>query len=212
MSTTVAIVEDDATVRLLLERWVRDSGAFSCVGTLGSAEEALVVLPRLQPGIVLMDINLPGKSGIECVREAKSLLPTSQFLMLTVYTDADHIFDALAAGAVGYLLKRSTREKLIDAMREIESGGSPMSSDIARKVVQSFQQPAPAVSGPEEDLSARETEVLRMLAEGYLYKEIADALAISMPTVKTYVRRIYGKLQVHSRSQAVALLSRSNRR
>ena len=212
MSTTVAIVEDDETVRLLLERWVRDSGAFTCVGTLGSAEEAMVVLPRLRPGIVLMDINLPGKSGIECVRETKSLLPASQFLMLTVYTDADHIFDALAAGAVGYLLKRSTREELIDAMREIESGGSPMSSDIARKVVQSFQQPAPAVAVPEENLSARETEVLRMLAEGYLYKEIADALAISMATVKTYVRRIYGKLQVHSRSQAVALLSRSNKR
>ena len=208
MPTTVAIVEDDATVRGLLERWVCDSGGFACVGTVGSAEEALVVLPRWSPDIVLMDINLPGKSGIACVREARALLPGTQFMMLTVYTDADHIFDALAAGAVGYLLKRATREELIGALRETVAGGSPMSSAIARKVVQSFQRPGPKESGAEASLSARETEVLRMLAEGYLYKEIAEALAISQPTVNTYVRRIYGKLQVHSRAQAVALLNR----
>jgi DNA-binding NarL/FixJ family response regulator len=211
MSTSVAIVEDDATVRALLERWVRDSGTFTCAGTAGSAEEALAALLRWQPDIVLMDINLPGKSGIECVREAKALRPATQFMMLTVYADADYIFAALAAGAVGYLLKRATREELLGALQEIGTGGSPMSSDIARKVVQSFQQPAPAPSGPEASLSARETAVLRMLAEGYLCKEIADSLAISLTTVNTYVRRIYGKLHVHSRAQAVALLGRPNK-
>jgi DNA-binding NarL/FixJ family response regulator len=208
MSTSVAIVEDDPTVRGILRQWVEESGAFHCVGTAGSTEEALKSLPGWKPDIVLMDINLPGKSGIECVRAAKPLFPSTHFLMLTVYADVDYIFDALAAGAVGYLLKRATHEELINALREIQEGGSPMSSFIARKVVQSFQRPTAVQPGPETALSSREKEVLQMLAQGFLYKEIAESLTISMPTVNTYIRRIYGKLQVHSRGQAVALLNR----
>jgi DNA-binding NarL/FixJ family response regulator len=153
-----------------------------------------------------MDINMPGLSGIECVRQLKPRLPDTQFVMLTVYEDADHIFDALVAGASGYLLKRTTREELLAAIREVHAGGSPMTSDIARKVVQSFhssgQANAPHAAG--SDLSPREREVLDLLARGYLYKEIADTLGLSVATVSTYIRRMYEKLQVRSRGQAVA--------
>jgi DNA-binding NarL/FixJ family response regulator len=142
-------------------------------------------------------------SGIECVRRLKPLLPETQFVMLTVYEDADHIFDALAAGACGYLLKQTPFNELLNALKEVHAGGSPMTSNIARKVVQSFQQFHPASSDAEE-LSPREHEVLDLLARGYLYKEIAEALGISVPTVNTYIRRIYEKLHVRSRAQAVA--------
>jgi DNA-binding NarL/FixJ family response regulator len=150
-----------------------------------------------------MDINLPGMSGVEAVKKLKPLLPRTQFVMLTVYEDADHIYNALAAGATGYLLKQTPREELFGALEEVHRGGSPMTSNIARKVVQSFRQTAaPAPDG--ETLSPREQEVLELLARGYLYKEIADRLNISVPTVNTYVRRIYEKLHVRSRAQAVA--------
>jgi DNA-binding NarL/FixJ family response regulator len=142
-------------------------------------------------------------SGIECVRRLKPLLPGTQFVMVTVYEDADHIFNALAAGASGYLLKQTPRVELLAALREVHAGGSPMTSNIARKVVQSFQR-----SGPQPDesanLSPREREVLDLLARGYLYKEISSKLGISVPTVNTYIRRIYEKLHVRSRAQAVA--------
>jgi DNA-binding NarL/FixJ family response regulator len=207
MSIVVSIVEDDPTVRGMLVDWIRQADGFRCAGAHGSAESALATLPSEKPTVVLMDINLPGISGIECVRRLKPLLPDTQFVMLTVYEDTDHIFNALATGASGYLLKRMPREELLAAVKDVHAGGSPMSSHIARKVVLSFQQPGVQPSGAE-DLSPREREVLQLLARGYLYKEIADTLQISRPTVSTYIRRIYEKLHVHSRSQAVAKYTR----
>ncbi|HEX9785386.1 MAG TPA: response regulator transcription factor, partial [Opitutaceae bacterium] len=171
-----------------------------------SAEAALAALPGTKPRVVLMDINLPGLSGIECVRQLKPRLPRTQFVMLTVYEDSNHIFDALSAGATGYLIKTTPREALISALREVHHGGSPMSSNIARKVVQSLHQPKQQLK-PIGELSKRENEVLALLAQGYLYKEIADALGIGRETVNTYIRRIYEKLHVHSRAQAVALVA-----
>jgi len=149
-----------------------------------------------------VDINLPGMSGIECVRRLKPVLLDTQFVMVTVYEDANHIFNALAVGASGYLLKQTRRGDLLAALKEVHAGGSPMSSQIARKVVQSFRRPAD--SGNQGDLSPREQEVLELLARGYLYKEIAESLEISVQTVNTYIRRIYEKLHVRSRAQAVA--------
>ena len=203
MKTAVSIVEDDAPARGILSEWIRQANGFQCVGTHASAEIALQAVPSEKPAVVLMDINLPGMSGIECVRRLKPLLPDTQFVMLTVYEDSDHIFNALMAGATGYLLKQTPREELISAIEEVQAGGSPMTSNIARKVVQCFQRMGVQPSGAE-DLSPREREVLELLARGYLYKEIAEALHISGPTVNTYIRRIYEKLHVRSRSQAVA--------
>ncbi|GIX50415.1 MAG: DNA-binding response regulator [Limisphaera sp.] len=210
VSIAVAIIEDDAPAREILAQWLRRADGFRCVGEYDSAESALRQLPGVKPDVVLVDINLPGLNGIECVRRLKPQLPQAQFVMLTVYEDADHIFDALKAGATGYLLKQTTRQELLAAVRQVHAGGSPMTSNIARKVVQSFQQkPAPAPAGTDEspqtaELSPREREVLDLLARGYLYKEIADTLNISLPTVNTYIRRIYEKLHVRSRWQAVA--------
>jgi DNA-binding NarL/FixJ family response regulator len=203
VSILVSIVEDDATARGMLGNWIRRAPGFRCAGAHGSGEAALATLPGEKPTVVLMDINLPGMTGIECVRRLKPLLPETQFVMLTVYEDADHIFNALVAGASGYLLKRMPREELLAALKDVHAGGSPMSSNIARKVVQSFQRIGSQKSN-EEDLSPREREVLALLARGYLYKEIAESLQISVPTVNTYIRRIYEKLHVRSRSQAVA--------
>ena len=163
----------------------------------------LKLLPEKPPHVVLMDINLPGMSGVEAVKKLKPLLPGTQFVMLTVYEDADHIYSALAAGATGYLLKQTPREELLRALEDVHRGGSPMTSNIARKVVQSFRQNS-AEPADGESLSPREQEVLDLLARGYLYKEIAERLNISVPTVNTYVRRIYEKLHVRSRGQAVA--------
>lgn len=200
----VTILEDDASVRKILCEWIRSAEGFSCLGSWGDTETALTAIPEQAPDVALLDINLPGLSGIECVRRLKPLMPKTQFVMLTVYEDSNHIFDALAAGATGYLLKRTPRESLLTALREVHAGGSPMSSNIARKVVQSLQQ-TPPKSKAAEGLSPRENEVLALLAQGYLYKEIADTIGISLPTVNTYIRRIYEKLHVHSRGQAVAL-------
>lgn len=200
-------MEDDGLVREILANWMNDTDGFRCVADYGSAEHALASLPAARPDIVLMDINLPGLSGIECIRSLKPLLPATRFLMLTVYNDTNHIFSALSAGAVGYLLKRIQRDDLIAALREVLAGGSPMSSDIARKVVQSFHQKEPLTE--ETKLSPRERAVLDLLAQGFQYKEISDSLSLSLPTVNTYVRRIYEKLHVQSRGQAVARLLRS---
>lgn len=203
MSIAVSIVEDDAPAREILASWIRRADGFRLASEHGSAESALELLPPQKPEVVLMDINLPGLNGIECVRRLKPLLPDTQFVILTVYEDADHIFNALAAGATGYLLKQTPRSELLAALKQVHGGGSPMTSNIARKIVQSFQQP-PRLPVEEAELSPREREVLELLARGYLYKEIADTLAISLPTVNTYIRRIYEKLHVRSRSQAVA--------
>jgi DNA-binding NarL/FixJ family response regulator len=203
VSIAVSIIEDDAPARGILADWIRRTPGFRCTGVHGSGESALATLPAEKPTVALMDINLPGMTGIECVRRLKPLLPDTQFVMLTVYEDAEHIFNALAAGASGYLLKRTPRAELLSALKDVQVGGSPMSSNIARKVVQSFQRSEVHCSDAE-DLSPREREVLELLARGYLYKEIAETLQISLATVNTYIRRIYEKLHVRSRSQAVA--------
>jgi DNA-binding NarL/FixJ family response regulator len=165
MSIAVSIVEDDGSVRSILSDWIRGAERFNCLGIHASAESAMVTLPKENPAVVLMDINLPGMSGIECVRRLKPQLLETQFVMLTVYEDSDHIFNALMAGASGYLLKQTPREELLNALQEVHAGGSPMTSNIARKVVQSYQrigQPVPET----EELTGREREVLELLARG----------------------------------------------
>ncbi|HLP75988.1 MAG TPA: response regulator transcription factor [Candidatus Paceibacterota bacterium] len=203
MSIAVSIIEDDVPAREIIAGWIRRAEGFRLTSEHGSAESALARLPEEKPDVVLADINLPGMSGIECIKRLKPVLPDTQFVMVTVYEDADHIFNALAVGASGYLLKQTARNDLLAALKEVHAGGSPMSSNIARKVVQSFRRPD-SESNAGEDLSPREREVLELLARGYLYKEISDSLQISVPTVNTYIRRIYEKLHVRSRAQAVA--------
>lgn len=199
----VALVEDNDQLRSTLARVLNRAPDCKCVGQFATAEAALAGLPALRPDVVLMDINLPGLNGVECVRRLKQSLPDTQVVMLTAYEDTDNIFNALAAGASGYLLKRTTSAELLAALREVMAGGSPMTAHIARKVVQSFQRPA-AAAPPAENLSPREQEVLDLLAQGLIYKEIADRLGISYETVHTYIRRIYEKLQVRTRTEAVA--------
>jgi DNA-binding NarL/FixJ family response regulator len=205
-SITVAIVEDDDGTRDALQRVLTRSDGFRCLGACMSGEEALRELPTLRPDVILMDINLPGINGVECVRQLKALVPAFHIVMLTVYEESDLIFEALTAGATGYLLKRTPPAELLEAIRDVHAGGAPMSSQIARKVVQSFQA-VPAV-GSGDTLSPREQEILDGLAQGFLIKEIADRLDLRFDTVRTYIRRIYEKLQVHSRAQAVALYRR----
>lgn len=207
MAIAVCIVEDDAPARKIFAGWISRASGFRLAGEWGTAESALPALPEKKPDVVLMDINLPGMSGVEAVRQLKPLLPQTQFVMLTVYEDADHIYNALAAGATGYLLKQTPRAELLRALEDVHHGGSPMTSNIARKVVQSFRQ-SPALATDSDGLSPREQEVLDLLARGYLYKEIAERLNISVPTVNTYVRRMYEKLHVRSRAQAVAKYAR----
>jgi DNA-binding NarL/FixJ family response regulator len=204
VSITVSIVEDDALVRGVLTEWVRDADGFKCVGVHANAEAALCALPQEKPSVVLMDINLPGMSGIECVRRLKPQMLDTQFTMLTVYGDSDQIFKALSFGATGYMLKRTPRSELLDAVKDIHAGGSPMSSIIARKIVQSFQRFNLVSPADPDSLSPREREVLELAARGYLYKEIAESLRISVATVNSHVRRLCEKLHVRSRSQAVA--------
>ncbi|HWC59900.1 MAG TPA: response regulator transcription factor [Verrucomicrobiae bacterium] len=206
MTISVSIVEDDAPAREILADWMRHSDGFKCVGQHASVEQALERLANEKPSVVLMDINLPGLSGIEGVRRLKPLLPNTQFLMLTVYEDTDHVFDALAAGATGYLLKQTPRGELLASIRDVFAGGSPMTSNIARRVVQAFYREE-ATTPSSAKLSTREREVLELLARGYLYKEIMDMLNVSRGTLNTYVRRVYEKLHVRSRAQAVAKFS-----
>jgi DNA-binding NarL/FixJ family response regulator len=203
MDITVSIVEDNDKLRDTLARALNRAKEFRCISQYGNAEDALKGLTRDQPNVVLMDINLPGMNGVECVRQLKPLVPQTQIVMLTVYEDTDNIFNALKAGATGYLLKRTTQTELLEAIREVHRGGSPMTTHIARKVVQTLQQ-APAPSQSSESLSPREQEVLDCLSKGFLYKEIAEKLGISYETVHTYIRRIYEKLQVRTRTEAVA--------
>jgi len=203
MATTVSIVEDNDQLRGTLARLINREEGFRCLSQFATAEAALEALPTEKPNVVLMDINLPGINGVECVRRLKQLAPATQVVMLTAYEDTENIFNALAAGANGYLLKRAPRAELLDALREVCAGGSPMTTHIARKVVQSFQKAGPSPQ-PTENLSAREQEVLDCLSHGFLYKEIAEKLGISYETVHTYIRRIYEKLQVRTRTEAVA--------
>ena len=201
--TRVAIIEDDAALRELFSGWLTASPALELVGAFANAESAVETLPTLRPDVVLMDINLPGRSGIECVRELKPRMETTQFMMVTVYRDSKLIFESLSAGATGYLLKRATREQLLAAIDEIVQGGAPISSGIARMLVQSFHRP-PTESPEQDSLAPREKRVLELLAKGFALKEIAAELGIAIPTVGTYVRRIYDKLHVYSRAQAIA--------
>ena len=203
MPITVSIVEDNDKLRGTLARVLSRAEGFQFISDYPSAEDALKGLPRDQPEVVLMDINLPGINGLECVRQLKQVMPKVLVMMLTAYEDTENIFSALAAGATGYMLKRTPQAQLLEAIREVQRGGSPMTTHIARKVVSSFQQSAPSVP-PTENLSEREQQVLDHLAQGFLYKEIAEKLGISYETVHTYVRRIYEKLQVRTRTEAVA--------
>ena len=203
MSISVSIVEDDAQVRASLIKLIDSSPGFRCVSQHGSAENALQEIPRIKSEVVLMDINLPGINGVECVRRLKPQLPATQVIMLTVYQNTEHIFNALAAGATGYMLKQTPPAELLAAIKEVHAGGSPMSSHIARKIVQSFQQSASA-SAEAQSLSPREAEVLDLLAKGFLYKEIADSMKVTYATVHTHIRHIYEKLHVRSRTEAVA--------
>lgn len=201
MSIRVAIVEDDEQVRENLSRLVGETKGFECAATFSSGEQAIEALPRRAFDVVLMDINLPGISGVECVRQLKTVAPTTQVVMLTVYDDSDRIFQALQMGAAGYLLKRSTAEEILHAIEDVHRGGAPMSSYIARKVVQSFRRQGPS-DKPAENLSKRETDVLEYVSRGYTNKEIADALGLSSETVRGYLKTIYSKLHVRSRTEA----------
>lgn len=199
----VSIVDDEADLRENIAGYVDAAKGFRCVSVHSSAEEAIAHLPQEKPDVILMDINLGGMSGIECVLQLKPRMKETQIVMLTVFEDTEKIFSALAAGASGYLLKRMPPEKLLEAIREVHEGGSPMSAPIARKVVQSLQANRPGADETAE-LSPREREVLDGLAEGQAYKQIADKLNVSIHTVRNYIRRIYEKLHVRSSAEAVA--------
>jgi DNA-binding NarL/FixJ family response regulator len=200
---TVAIVEDDTRIRRTLEMVLARAGDCHCLGAYRSGEDALAAIPALAPSIIIMDVNLPGMNGVETVRKLVERGVSSHILMLTVHRDTDTIFDALAAGAVGYLVKPVQSAQLLEAVHDVFGGGAPMTSSIARKVVQAFRN-APDKPKSSINLSPRENEILEMLSKGFLYKEIADKLDCSYATVRTHIERIYEKLHVHSRSQAVA--------
>lgn len=202
MPIQVAVVEDDEEIRANLTHRIGRSPGFILLKAYGDAETALADLPRRQPDVVLMDINLPGMDGVECVRQLKPKMPDSQFVMLTVYEDSNRLFKSLVAGASGYMLKRTTPAKLLEAIKEAYNGGSPMTPQIARKVVLHFQQ-MPARSSDVQRLTPREMDVLNQLAKGFRYKEIVDNLGISSGTLHSYIRSIYEKLHVHSRTEAV---------
>jgi len=199
----VAIVEDDKGLREQLQRILDRASEVECVGAYASAEKALEEIPKLQPDVVLMDIRLPGMSGIECVGKLKEILPDLQILIVTVYEDNERIFKALRSGASGYIVKSGPPEALLEAIADVSQGGSPMSTHIARKVVQHFHMTGPAAE-PEEKLSPREQEVLDLLAAGYIYKEIGDKLECATETVRTHVKHVCQKLHVKNRVEAVA--------
>ncbi len=199
--TRIAIVEDNKTIRESLMEFVHADPEFSCVCACATAEEALKQIPRHAPEIVLMDIQLPNLSGIECTAQLKQLIPSLHIIMVTVYEDTERIFKALRAGACGYLLKRCPPEELVAALREVKLGGAPMSREIARKVIFSFQGPVMA-NTEMEGLSPREREILELLAEGFPNKEIAQRVGVSDGTVRWHLRHVYDKLHVRSRTEA----------
>jgi DNA-binding NarL/FixJ family response regulator len=199
--TKVAIVEDNKTTREGLETIVNLSKEFRCVCTCATAEEALRVLPRHAPDLVLMDIQLPAMSGVDCVARIKELMPAVKAIMVTVYEDPDRIFRALRAGASGYLLKRSTPEEVLQAMREVQQGGGAMSGEIARKVIGYFREQA-TVKTEVEELTPREREVLELVVHGLSNKEISDRLSVTAEAVRWHLKHIYQKLHVHSRTEA----------
>ncbi len=205
MSIAVSIVEDQDEMRDSLVQWLANAPGLRCVGAHANAQEALRGIPVENPDVVLMDINLPGMNGIQCVSRLKERMPKTQILMLTTYDESDLIFDSLRAGANGYLLKNMPREELVHAVEQVHAGGAPMSLQIARRVINFFHPNKKPAAGLEQ-LTTREQEILRLLAKGYLYKEIADHLSISMSTVRTHVTAVYEKLHVHSRTEAAVKL------
>ena len=204
---TISIVDDESSLRQSIATFVNGSPGFRCVSAFPSGEEALEHLPEEWPDVILMDIHLTGMSGIECVRRLKAIKPAVQIVMLTVYEDPEQIFAALEAGATGYMLKRLTPARLLEAIQEVHEGGSPMSHSIARKVLASFREPG-RTAAEMGRLSPREHKVLDCLAKGLTYEKTGEQLNISIDSVRTYVRRIYEKLHVHSRTEAVAKYSR----
>ena len=205
MSIKISIVEDQPEMRESLVAWLGDAPGLRCVGAHATGEDALKKIPAENPDVVLMDINLTGMNGIQCVARLKASLPNTQVLMLTTYDEGDMIFDSLRAGANGYLLKNMPQAELVEAVQQVHNGGAPMSLQIARKVINHFhsnKQPNPEL----EQLTSRELEILKLLAKGYMYKEIADHLGISMSTVRTHVTAVYEKLHVQSRTEAAMKL------
>ncbi len=210
MDIKISIVDDNEGIRSSLAALIRRAPMLKLLGEYADAETALREIPIKVPDVVLMDINLPGMNGVECVRQLKALLPKLQVLMLTVYEDNDSLFNSFKAGASGYLLKRTASARLLEAIHEVNTGGSPMTPQLARRVVQFFNAP----TKNQEDsslarLTAGEREFLDQLANGYAYKEIADRMKISIDTVRSYVRTVYEKLHVHSRTEAVVKYLRS---
>jgi len=201
-SIGVSIIEDIADIRHGLERIIADAPDFLLLSSYDNAEDAISSLPDIRPDIVIADIQLPGLSGIDCIRRVKAVCPSVQFMMFTIYEDSEQVFEALEAGANGYLLKQTPQDRILDAIRELHQGGSPMSSGIARRVVSSFRKQS-LQSADANVLSARESEVLQLLAKGLLYKEIGQRLQISTGTVRQHIHKIYGKLQVQNKTEAI---------
>jgi DNA-binding NarL/FixJ family response regulator len=202
---TVAVVEDNADLCASLQGIINKADGLRCVAVCTTAEKALADFPKLKPDVVIMDINLPGMSGVHCVRQLIEVLPKTLVVMLTIHSNIDAVFQSLQAGACGYLHKPVKAAELIEAIREVVNGGSPMTMGIARQVVKAFKViPRPGLqSGELSELTERERDVLRLLAEGALYKEIADQIGVSFHTVHNHIRHIYEKLHVRSRTQAI---------
>jgi len=204
---TIGIVEDNRDLRTSLKRMVDHAPGYRCVCVCGSAEDALREMPAAKPEVVLMDIHLPNRSGIECTRRLRDMIPATQVLILTVYEDYDSILNALKAGASGYLLKRSSPREILQAITEVKDGGSPMSSQIARKVVASFREPPKSAQSADASLSEREAEVLSHMTHGLSEKEIADKMHVSVNTIKSHRKHVYQKLHVRSRSEIMLRFS-----
>jgi len=202
MPITIAIVEDSVSFRKKIVKLIESSDEFQCVCVCGNAAQALEQIPRAAPEVVLMDIQLPDRSGIECTSHLKALLPETQIMIFTVHEDSDQIFHALEMGASGYLLKRTPSEEIFAAIRDLHQGGAPMSSEIARKVVQFFRKES-ALKRDLQGLSPRQEELLKLLAKGHAPKAIADEMNVSVGTVRSYLKLIYQKLHVHSSNQAL---------
>jgi DNA-binding NarL/FixJ family response regulator len=207
--TKIAIVEDNKVIRESLMEFIHSDPELTCVCACATGEDGIKLIPKQQPEIVLMDVQLPNMSGIECTAQLKQLMPGLHIIMVTVYEDTERIFKALRAGACGYLLKRCTPEELIAAVHEVRQGGAPMSREIARKVISSFQEPL-TVAAEVEELSPREREILELLAGGFPNKQIADRLGLTDGTVRWHLRHVYHKLHVRSRTEA-ALKFRSTK-
>lgn len=207
MTIRVAIVEDDQRLRNGLAMLLGGSLGFELIGSYSDAESAIASLPRIEPDVILMDINLPKQSGIDCIRQIKPHLPRTQIIMVTIYQDEGRVFEALRAGAVGYLSKDTPPAEILESVRDAHRGGSPMSSGIARMVVAHFHPEnlrIPAAANEPVHLSPREDQILQLLVKGYRYKEVAENLSCSINTVREHVRRIYEKLQVTTSREAVA--------